>query len=205
MSPEQARGEPVDARSDLFSLGSVIYAMCTGRPPFRAETSYGILRRITDNEPRPIREINPAVPEWLEAIVRRLHAKSPVERFQTPDEVAELLEQCLAHVQQPLAVALPAFALPSEGAAAKSQGRGWRAGICVGVMLLVVAICATFWPGHVSQVADDAVSDRIDAPTVTTPAELWNDHVAGDLKSIDSTLERLDGEIEKVMNLETRE
>jgi len=53
MSPEQARGEAIDHRSDLFSLGSVMYAMCTGRPPFRAETSYGILRRITDLESFP--------------------------------------------------------------------------------------------------------------------------------------------------------
>ena len=62
MSPEQARGESVDQRSDLFSLGSVLYAMCTGRVLFRAETSYGVLRRVTDEEPRPIREINPDIP-----------------------------------------------------------------------------------------------------------------------------------------------
>ena len=55
MSPEQARGEGVDTRSDLFSLGSVLYAMTTGRPPFRADTTYGILRRVTDDTPRPIR------------------------------------------------------------------------------------------------------------------------------------------------------
>lgn len=55
MSPEQARGDGIDTRSDLLSLGSVTYAMCTGHPPFRAETPYRILRRITDNEPRPIR------------------------------------------------------------------------------------------------------------------------------------------------------
>ena len=108
MSPEQARGESVDARSDLFSLGSVIYAMCTGRSPFRAETSYGILRRITDNEPRSIREVNPAIPAWLEAIVTRLHAKSPGDRFTSAEEVHQLLEQCLAHVQQPTTVPLPA-------------------------------------------------------------------------------------------------
>src|SRR5436190_8777166 len=76
MSPEQARGELVDARSDLFSLGSVMYAMCTGRPPFRAETSYGILRRICDDAPRPIRETAGGIPEWLEAFVARLHAKN---------------------------------------------------------------------------------------------------------------------------------
>ena len=107
MSPEQARGEPVDPRSDLFSLGSVLYAMCTGRPPFRAETSYGVLRRITDEEPRPIREINPDIPHWLCGIVARLMAKKHDDRFQSAGEVAALLEQCLAHVQQPTTVPLP--------------------------------------------------------------------------------------------------
>src|SRR5436190_8743580 len=69
MSPEQARGDALDTRSDLFSVGSVMYAMCAGRPPFRAETPYGILRRITDDTPRPLREINPDIPDWLEAII----------------------------------------------------------------------------------------------------------------------------------------
>lgn len=108
MSPEQARGDAVDARSDLFSLGSVLYTMCTGRPPFRAESSYGILRRITDTEPRPLREINSIIPVWLERVVQKLQAKSPTDRFQTASEVAELLEECLAHVQQPTTVKLPA-------------------------------------------------------------------------------------------------
>jgi len=58
MSPEQARGQSVDARSDLFSLGCVMYAMCTGHAPFRAESSYGVLRLITDSQPKAIREIN---------------------------------------------------------------------------------------------------------------------------------------------------
>jgi serine/threonine protein kinase len=107
MSPEQARGEAIDARSDLFSLGSLMYAMCTGRPPFRAETSYGILQRISNDEPRSIREINAAIPEWLAELVEKLHAKDPAERFQTAHEVAQLLEQCLAHLQQPTAVSLP--------------------------------------------------------------------------------------------------
>jgi serine/threonine protein kinase len=107
MSPEQARGESVDARSDLFSLGSVMYTMCTGRPAFRADTNYGVLRRITDNEPRPIREINPAIPDWLEAIVARLHCKSPGNRLASADQVHDLLEHCLAHVQHPTSVPLP--------------------------------------------------------------------------------------------------
>lgn len=107
MSPEQARGDNVDARSDLFSLGSVMYAMCTGRAPFRAETSYGILRRITDTEPRPIREVNPNIPEWLERIIQRLLAKSLEDRIPTAEHAATLLQKCLAHIQQPTIVELP--------------------------------------------------------------------------------------------------
>lgn len=107
MSPEQARGESVDHRSDLFSLGSVLYTACTGRAPFRSEAAYGILRRITDTDPRPIREINPDIPDWLCQIITRLMAKHAGDRFHTAAEVAELLERCLAHVQQPTRVELP--------------------------------------------------------------------------------------------------
>ncbi len=112
MSPEQARGGSVDARSDLFGLGCVLYAMCTGRPPFRADSSYAILRMITDDEPRSIREINPDIPEWLCLLISRLMAKSPDARFGNALEVAALLEQCLAHVQQPTSVPLPASLVP---------------------------------------------------------------------------------------------
>jgi len=107
MSPEQARGENVDARSDLFSLGSVLYAMATGRAPFRAETSFGILRRITDDPPRPITRINSEIPVWFERLVDRLHAKQPEDRYQTPEEVKQLMEICISHVQQPTATPLP--------------------------------------------------------------------------------------------------
>jgi len=139
MSPEQARGEAVDHRSDLFSLGSVMYAMCTGRPPFRAETSYGILRRITDSEPRPIREINPEIPIWLCAVIEKLHAKSPNERYQAAGEVAELLGQCLAHVQQPDTQSLPeTLATVTQRA---SEGRRLRAGLFPRLRFGLVSLC----------------------------------------------------------------
>ncbi len=107
MSPEQANGDAVDHRSDLFSLGSALYAMCTGRPPFRAETTFGVLRRIRETQPRDLRDINPDIPVWLDRIVQKLLAKDAVDRFDTAEDVARLLEQCLAHVQQPTAVPLP--------------------------------------------------------------------------------------------------
>lgn len=115
MSPEQARGESVEQRSDLFSLGSVLYAICTGRPPFRAESTYGVIRRIIDDEPTSIREINPEVPEWLCSIISRLMAKRVGDRFASAAEVTELLEKCLAHVQQPAMVPLPASLAPQFG------------------------------------------------------------------------------------------
>jgi serine/threonine protein kinase/WD40 repeat protein len=100
MSPEQAHGDSIDQRSDLFSLGSVMYAMCTGRPAFRAESVMGILKRVCDEIPSPIPESNPCIPEWLDYIVARLMAKRPEDRYQTAAEVAELLRNRLADVQQ---------------------------------------------------------------------------------------------------------
>ena len=114
MSPEQAKGESIDHRTDLFSLGSVMYAMCTGRSPFRAETTMGVLRRICDGDARSIREVNADTPLWLERIVMKLLAKSPTNRFETADEIASLLEECLAHVQHPTAVSLPASLVSRE-------------------------------------------------------------------------------------------
>jgi WD40 repeat protein len=107
MAPEQARGEPVDHRADLFSLGSVLYTMCTGRPPFRAETALAVLKRVCEDTPRPIREVNPDIPEWLTAIVFRLHAKDPAQRFQSAAEVAALLSLHLAHLQGASLAPLP--------------------------------------------------------------------------------------------------
>lgn len=107
MSPEQANGDNVDHRSDLFSLGGVLYAMCTGRPPFRAETTFGVLRKIRETTPRSIREINADIPEWFERIVMKLLSRDVYERFNSADELAVLLEQCLAHVQQPISASLP--------------------------------------------------------------------------------------------------
>ena len=107
MSPEQASGQNIDSRSDLFSMGSTLYTMCTGQPPFRAESSLSVMRRITDNDPRPIRELNPSVPDWLERLVAMLMAKRVDDRPKSAACVARLLQQCLAHIEQPLSVSLP--------------------------------------------------------------------------------------------------
>jgi serine/threonine protein kinase len=101
MSPEQAGGLALDHRSDLFSLGSILYAMCSGHPPFRAGSTHAVLKRVIEDVPGPIRELNAEIPEWLEALIAKLHAKNPDERFQTARDVAERLAEDLAHLQQP--------------------------------------------------------------------------------------------------------
>jgi serine/threonine protein kinase len=107
MAPEQARGETLDHRVDLFSLGSVLYTVTSGRPPFRAATALAVLKRVAEDTPRPIPEIIPETPQWLCALIARLHAKDPARRFQSAAEVADLLGRHLAHLQQPSLVPRP--------------------------------------------------------------------------------------------------
>ena len=117
MAPEQAQGQALDQRADLFSLGSVLYVMCSGRPPFRASTPLAVLNRVAEDTPRPIQEIIPEVPDWLCAIIARLHAKEPDKRFASAHEVAELLARHLPRCNWPLprerSVLPPAASSPS--------------------------------------------------------------------------------------------
>lgn len=150
MSPEQSRGEAVDARSDLFSLGSVLYTLATGRMPFRAESTYGILRRLTDEKHRPLREISPELPGWLEMIVNKLLAKHPSDRFASASEVASLLEGCIAHLQQPTTVSLP-----PECAA---YDRRSPAGLWLTVVVAAIVVAAGMWGLSGGSQSDDRLS-----------------------------------------------
>ncbi|MDB5384589.1 MAG: prkC 3 [Planctomycetaceae bacterium] len=89
--PEQALGKKLDQRADLFSFGRVLYQMVSGRPPFRASSTLAVLKRLTEETPRPIREIISETPQWLCDIITKLHAKNPDERFQSAQEVADVL------------------------------------------------------------------------------------------------------------------
>lgn len=92
MSPEQARGEIVDQRSDLFSLGCVMYTMCTGISPFRADNMLAVMKKVCEETPRPVAQMNPNIPEWLCELVYQLLAKEPERRVQTACDVVHVLE-----------------------------------------------------------------------------------------------------------------
>ncbi len=98
MSPEQVRGAVVDSRSDLFSLGSLMYAMLTGDAPFRAENVYGTMQRVVHDDPQAL---HATVPDWLQHMVTRLLAKQPKDRIAPAEHVSELLRRELAHLQNP--------------------------------------------------------------------------------------------------------
>ncbi len=99
MSPEQALGQELDFRTDLFSLGGVLYALCTGQAPFGGSSPFLVLKSVTESQPRPIREINPEIPDWLSEIIGRLLAKKREDRFQSAEEVAESLGRHLAFLE----------------------------------------------------------------------------------------------------------
>ena len=121
MAPEQALCRTIDHRTDLFSLGSVLYALCTGRPPFRARGTFNVLKRLTEDTPRPIREIIPETPEWFCAIIAKLHAKDPDDRYVTAIEVADLLKRCLLDLKEHGAV--QATTLPPSRS---GRGLSWK-------------------------------------------------------------------------------
>jgi serine/threonine protein kinase len=100
MSPCQARGEPTDARSDLFSLGAVLYTLCTGRPPFGGETTAAVLKSVCEDTPVSIREIRPDVPQWLCDLIGKLLEKEVNKRFSSAQELAGVLTGHLAREQQ---------------------------------------------------------------------------------------------------------
>ena len=140
MSPEQAKGQPLDARTDLFSLGSVLYACCTGFSPFRHETLFGAIARVCDDTPQPACEQNPNVDKWLGEFISKLHSKERDERFESAQAVADLLAEELAHMQSPATAERPRrlwMRQPSQFTT--SNGRStWSVVIAAMATLLVV-------------------------------------------------------------------
>jgi eukaryotic-like serine/threonine-protein kinase len=95
LSPEQARGERVDARSDLYSTGCLLYELLTGRPPFTGDSPVAIAYQHVRENPIPPSRIDPEVPPWADSIVLRAMAKNPADRYQSAGEMRSDIQRAL--------------------------------------------------------------------------------------------------------------
>ncbi|MHC4402214.1 MAG: serine/threonine-protein kinase, partial [Planctomycetota bacterium] len=177
MAPEQVRGETCSPPVDLFGLGALMYAMCTGTSPFRAETVFGVMQRVLERTPKSLREENPEVPAWLEQFIFRLLEKDPQDRFASAEEVARLLEKELAYLQNPTTAEKPDRSwVPHGPTSPRARGFASIARSWLLVPLLTASLMAVgwvFWPSAVENNLQDSIGGRTPVPAGSAPAH-WD-------------------------------
>ena len=213
MSPEQATSDAIDGRTDLFSLGSVMYAMATGRPPFRAQSPYAILRKITDEPHRPLSQVREETPAWFEAIVDRLLEKNGDDRFQSAHELADHLEDCLAHLRQPTTTALPPLSpTTSSRLESRKPKNDWKWPAAIG-LLSVFAVMGLFLADRLRNAGTETQANpsrSVEEPAATDqqPLDQSETFPSDDLPHMkwefdDSSLDRLETDL-RILLEETR-
>ncbi len=148
MSPEQAKGLPADARSDLFAVGVIAYEMLTGNPPFEAETAMATMLKRIQERATPLEELDPSIPRNLSSLVSKLLERDPENRYQNAREVLEDLETrrtprtSAGDTLVPIAGATPAETIALPLAAATPRGKAvpwtWLAAGALGVAIAVI-------------------------------------------------------------------
>jgi hypothetical protein len=151
MSPEQLTAKPVDGRSDIFSLGTILYWLLTGKRPFAGDTLAALSYSVVHGEPPPLAEVAPGLPSDLEYVVKRALAKDPAQRYATGKELAHDLDDLL-HGRPPrsrggaaaAAVPTPVAATIAMPAPVAKKRRRWIVPV-VGVAVLLVALGLGAW------------------------------------------------------------
>jgi eukaryotic-like serine/threonine-protein kinase len=180
MSPEQAEGRRVDGRSDLFSLGIVLYQMATGKMPFQADTSMAVMFQVVHQTPPPPRSVNPAIPLYLDSVIQKALAKQPDARFQTGQEMAQALRQRRVVVVPPpseewdrVTLGMPSVpgrqrVTPMRQTAALPRKRSAGRGVLIA--LLVLALAAMLGAG--GYLARDALSAHLVQGVTAMPTQV---------------------------------
>jgi beta-lactam-binding protein with PASTA domain/tRNA A-37 threonylcarbamoyl transferase component Bud32 len=153
LSPEQARGERVDARSDLYSVGCLLYELLTGRPPFTGDSPVAIIYQHVRENPVPPSQVDPEIPRWVDAVVLKAMAKSPADRYQNAADMRADIERAMSgtptsppppemlqHTQRigvATMVTSPASAIP-DGYGSGEEPPGRRRAVLWGLLGVVV-------------------------------------------------------------------
>lgn len=201
MSPEQARGESVDARSDLFSLGGVLYAMLSGRPPFRGDSTLEILNKIGREPVRSVCEIQPEIPDWVGRLVDRLLAAKLSDRLQTASQASNLIRESLAHLRSPASSPLPQLLAPTDPVkpakpvkptkSASGETRDWRTaawllGTTASIALVIATLGVMVWRGNSKQSQQPKPNAAIEQRDL-----FWNDGLDDDFQALEDLMQDL--------------
>ncbi|HUY32312.1 MAG TPA: serine/threonine-protein kinase [Pirellulales bacterium] len=166
VAPELVSGHSADERSDLFSLGCVMYAMVTGHSPFRGRYTLEVIRQVADHHPTPLAELEPRIPRALSEVVGRLLEKDPKSRYATARELAAVLTQQLAAVNQ-----MPSDSIPELVTQPRSlRRRVWLPGAAAVVVLMAIAAGMIVWAPWRGGTPDSSTTTSA-GPTTNAPSD----------------------------------
>ncbi len=164
MAPEQALGRALDHRADLFSLGSVLYALCTGQSPYSGSTTLAVIRQVADGKPASLSANSSSIPPWLVDVVTKLHAVDPADRFQSAAEVGQVFRRQWKALQGGGPVAVTEQA--EKGLPAVSGGPAGHPVLRVAAAVAVSTGTAAEKAGSEARPAGKAAAAVVTSPTV---------------------------------------